>query len=246
MRCFTESLSADGAVTLTAYLHEPSVEMKDMAYRPAVIVFPGGGYRFLSDREAEPIAAAYFAKGYQAYVLRYSVGEDKTFDNALCDAHQAIGTVRRRAEDWDTDPDRIAVCGFSAGGHLAAAAGVLPGEQPNAMILAYPCILEDMSRILAFPVPSLERAVSAETPPAFLFHTRPDATVPVANSLRFADALDRCGVPFELHIFREGGHGLALATALTANGNAAAIRPDAAQWFDLSVDWLGDRFHFGK
>lgn len=246
MRYFTEPLSKDGAVTLTAYLHEPSAEMKELSIRPAVIVCPGGGYNFLSDRENEPIAAAYFAKGYNAYVLRYSIGTDKTFDDALRDAHQAIATVRRRAEDWNTDPNGIAICGFSAGGHLAAATGVFPGERPNAMILAYPCILDTMNKILAFPVPSLEQAVTPETPPAFLFHTRTDAYVPVENTLRLADALDRCGVPFELHIFRNGGHGIALANALTASGNPGNCLTNVAQWFDMSVDWLGDCFHFGR
>ena len=242
MKLFVHDLSGDGRVTLTAYLHEPSPEMPDFAVRPAVLVFPGGGYIGLSDRENQPIATTFFARGYQAFVLRYTVGTGHSFEEALADADAALALIRRNAEEWDLDPHRVAVCGFSAGGHLAAATGTLSKERADALILAYPCILADMSRVLAFPVPSLDEAVTPQTPPAFLFHTRTDAAAPVENSLRFADALDRNGVPFEMHIFREGPHGLSLATPQTASGNPDMINPDAAKWVDLCLAWLDGLF----
>lgn len=216
--------------------------MPDFAVRPAVLIFPGGGYHGQTDREKEPVAAAFVAQGYHAFILRYSVGPEHCFEEALADADAALALIRRHAEEWGLDPHRVAVCGFSAGGHLAAAAGTLSKQRADALILAYPCILAGMSRILAFPVPSLDEAVTPQTPPTFLFHTRTDACVPVENSLRFADALDRNGVPFEMHIFREGPHGLTLGTRQTAGTYPEMVNPDAAKWFGLCIAWLDAQF----
>ena len=196
----------------------------------------------LSDREADPIAAAFLAQGYHAFVLRYSIGGDKSFQQALNDAETALKRIRSMAGEWHVNPEQIAVCGFSAGGHLAAAVGVMGKERPNAMILCYPCILESMSRILAFPVPSCDERVDRSTPPAFLFHTANDTVVPVENSLRMASALDRAGVPFELHIFPRGPHGLALANETTSNGSADMVSPEVAEWIPLCVRWLKKLF----
>lgn len=240
MKTFTEFLS-DG-VTLSAYLSDPSEEMKNASCRPAVLVLPGGGYYMCSDREAEPIAVAFLAQGCNAFILRYTVGNAHTFAEPLRDAENALCRIRSMAEEWHIHPQQIAVCGFSAGGHLAAALGVMGKERPNAMILGYPCILDSMNPILAFPVPSLDSKVTAETPPAFLFHTANDNCVPVENSLRFADALSRANVPFELHIFPSGPHGLALATALTSSGNSGMVVPSVAEWMPLCARWLKNLF----
>lgn len=242
MKTFTEIFSADGEVTLTAYLHEPSAELRNGNHRPAVLIFPGGAYKFLSDREGEPIAASFYAKGYQAFVLNYSIGEGKTFENPLSDAEQALRRIRTMAEEWHLNPQQIAVCGFSAGGHLAAAVSVMGKERPNAMILGYPCILENMSPIFPFPVPSCDEKVTADTPPAFIFHTADDETVPLENPLRFAAALDKAKVPFELHIFPRGYHGLALADETTSNGYAGLINPSVAEWLSLCFRWLKNLF----
>lgn len=242
LKIFTESLSADSKVTLSAYLHEPSDECINGNRRPAVLVFPGGAYKFLSEREGEPIAAHFFAEGYQAFVLRYSIGEGNSFDNALRDADNALRRIRSMAEEWHLHPQQIAVCGFSAGGHLAAASGVMGQERPNAIVLGYPCILASMSKDFPFPVPSLDDKVTAATPPAFLFHTADDETVPLDNPLRFAAALDKAKVPFELHIFPRGYHGLALADETTSNGYAGLVNPTVAQWLPLCFRWLKGLF----
>lgn len=242
VKTLTCDLSGDGRVTLTAYLHEPSPRMPDFAVRPAVLIFPGGGYHGQTDREKEPVAAAFVSQGYHAFVLCYSVGPEHCFEDALADADAALALIRRRAEEWDLDPRRIAVCGFSAGGHLAAATGILGRERADALILAYPCILAETSRILAFPVPSLDEAVTPQTPPAFLFHTRTDSCVPVENSLRFAQALARHAVPFEMHIFRNGPHGLTLGTRQTAGSHPEMVNPDTAKWFGLCITWLDAQF----
>lgn len=242
MKHFVYPLAAGDGAALTAFLHDPSPEMPERALRPAVLIFPGGAYYGQSDRENEPVAAAFFAQGYHAFALRYTVGEGHRFEEALADAERAIALIRAQGEEWGVDPEQIAVCGFSAGGHLAAASGTMGRHRPNAMILCYPCILETSSPILAFPVPSCDAAVDGRTPPAFLFHTRDDGVVPVANTLRFADALDRAGVSFEMHVFRTGDHGLSLADERTAGGRTAMLQPQAAHWFPLCIDWLKQVF----
>lgn len=238
MKTFVERLSNDGSVTLTAYLHDLSRELPNMDIRPCVMILPGGAYHMLSDREGEPVAAAFLAQGYNAFILRYSVGKDKRFSDALGDGQNALRLIRANAEKWHINPRQIAVCGFSAGGHLAASLGVTGEERPDAMILAYPCILDSMSRILDFPVPSCNEMVDSNTPPAFLFHTANDSCVPVENSLRMADALASNNIPFEMHIFKSGPHGLSLANRLTCRGSKDMINPSVAQWMPLCFNWL--------
>lgn len=234
----TENLTEDGRVCLHGYLQADAPRLRNFVRRPAVLVLPGGGYHGLSEREAEPVALAFMARGFQAFVLEYSVGEHAAFPAPLEDASEAIARIRSHAEKWRICPRQIAVCGFSAGGHLAAAVSTMGEHRPDAMVLGYPCILESMSAILAHPVPGCDTAVTPETPPAFLFHTRNDGLVPVENSLAFAAALDRSGVPFELHIFRDGVHGLSLSSPVTSTGDPALDQPDTAGWFDLCVTWL--------
>ena len=242
MEITTVNLTPDGRVNLTAYIQQPSPEMPNRAVRPAVIVLPGGGYDHLSSREAEPVALSYLAAGFQAFVLRYTIGGGYRFEDALQDISDAVKLVREQAEGWHLDPEKIAVCGFSAGGHLAAASGTLAEHKPNAMILCYPCILKNTSRILRFSVPSLDEAVTADTPPAFLFHTRDDQGVAVGNSLQFANALDKAGVSFEMHIFGKGPHGISLANALTSGGRTALEDPSVEQWMSMSITWMNRLF----
>lgn len=242
MKTETLYLSPDTQVTLTTYLLDSSAEMPNSRVRPAVLIFPGGGYRFCSDREAEPIAMAFLAEGYHAFVLRYSVGERAAFPRPLNEAEGALALIRGRAAEWGVDPAMIAACGFSAGGHLAAALGTMGKERPNALILGYPCILESITAILAAPMPSLEKEVGHDTPPAFIFATADDARVPVNNALQFAAAMDRAGRPFELHIFQSGIHGLSLAKAHTSTGDPDMVNPHAAQWMGLCAAWLERQF----
>ena len=242
MKITTVNLTPDGRVNLTAYIQQPSPEMPNRTVRPAVIVLPGGGYDHLSPREAEPIALSYLAAGFQAFVLRYTIGGGYRFEDALQDVSDAVKLVRERAEEWHLDPEKIAVCGFSAGGHLAAASGTLADHKPNAIVLGYPCILKSTSRILRFPVPSLDEAVDINTPPTFLFHTRDDEGVAVENALNFANALEKAAVPFEMHIFGKGPHGISLGNAVTSGGRAALEDPVVAQWMPMSITWLNRLF----
>jgi acetyl esterase/lipase len=242
MNTMTLNLLSNPNVTLTAYLLDSSLEMPNTRIRPAVLICPGGGYRGCSDREAEPIALAFLAQGYQAFILRYSLNENAAFPKPLNDAEAALELIRSQAEKWGVDPTKIAACGFSAGGHLAAALGTMGRLRPNALVLAYPCILDSMSVILPFPIPSLEKMVDQQTPPTFIFSTFADELVPVENALQFAVALDKARIPFELHVFQDGVHGLALANPLTSSGQEKFIDPNAAKWISLCTAWLDNLF----
>jgi acetyl esterase/lipase len=242
MKTMTIPLAKNENVTLTAYLLDAYEEMPNTRLRPAILLCPGGGYRHCSNREAEPVGMAFLAEGYHVFILRYSLNENAAFPKPLQDAEEALGLIRKNAEEWGVIPDKIAACGFSAGGHLAAALGTMGKLRPNALILGYPCILDSMSVILPAPVPSLEKKVDQNTPPAFIFSTADDATVPVQNSLQFASALDAAKIPFELHIFQTGVHGLALAEAQTSCGSQNLVNQDFAKWVDLCTAWLENLF----
>ena len=242
---FVETIALPGAgdVTLTIYLPQNSPEMPNMTRRPSVLVIPGGGYHMCSDREAEPIALPFLQCGFAAYVLRYSVQDAARWPNPLRDAETALACIREHAEKWDIDPDRIAAIGFSAGGHLAAALATMGTQKPNALILGYPCILNEMDCIREFDAPTLETAVTAQTPPTFLFAAADDTIVPIRHSLRFAEALDRAGVPFEMHIYEKGGHGFSLATPVVcASAESLAYCGACSEWVRQCTDWLRRQF----
>lgn len=242
------------APQLTAMLHDNDPSRK----YPSVVVVPGGSYMHCSKREGEPCAARWYAYGYNAFVLDYScVG--KKFPTALLELCEALRFIRNNAEQMQCD-GRIIVCGFSAGGHLAASLGVhydkfgkdFGGDdiiRPDGMVLSYPVITtgeytHSLSAENIAPteelreITSLEKHVSADTPPAFIWHCADDKTVPVQNSLMMADALSRNNIPFELHIFPQGGHGIALCDKTTVKDNDPRyINPTAAQWFELAAAW---------
>ena len=221
----------------------------------AVIVCPGGGYRNLADHEAGPIAEWLNSLGVSAFVLRYRRAPYR-HPIPLNDAQRAVRWVRAYAGEWGIDKECVGILGFSAGGHLAASVATLgaagqsaasdPVEResgrPNAAILCYPVISflefghrgsacnllgESLSADLCTAL-SLENRVTVQTPPIFLWHTADDAAVPVENSLLFARALSQHKVPFALHVFPHGAHGLGLARNTT----------DVLAWTDLCARWL--------
>lgn len=242
MEVFTLNLTNEN-VTLTAYIPQQSPEMKRMTKRKAILVIPGGAYKFCSDREGEPIALSFLSKGYAAFVLRYSLNENSTFPQPLNDAEEALELIRSNAEQWNIIPDKIAAIGFSAGGHLTAALSTMGRVRPDAQILGYPCILEEIGRILAEPIPSIEKEIDDKTPPAFIFASYSDQTVPIRNSLEYASALEKQGVPFEMHIYQTGGHGFSTAekTVFDYDEHYEA-NAHCATWFDMCITWLEKLF----
>jgi len=232
----------DRGVPLTAYVLDFSAEMASAAIRPGVLILPGGGYFMTSDREAEPVAMAYLAEGYNAFVLRYSTGADTPFEVSYADGVAGLEYIREHAREYAIDPEHVAVVGFSAGGHLASCLGTVYEHAPSALILGYPVTMADLGARLGKALPDTADAVTPATPPTFVYATSDDAVVPIENSLRFCTALARHGVPFELHIYPHGEHGLSLAKPLTAGGRAGMVNTPVQAWVAASVRFLKEQW----
>ena len=231
----------------------------------AILVIPGGGYGAVcTDREGEPIALSYLSKGVMAFVLHYSVGADAPKNLPLVEASKAIAYIRRNAERFKINKDKIYAVGFSAGGHLCGSLGTLwhrdeiveraeveYGEnRPSGVVLCYPVITGgdrahkgSFYNLIGTKTPtddqldnySLEKHVDKRSAPAFIIHTAEDTLIPVHNSLYMATAYADAGVPFELHVYPHGPHGMALANEITANGQASYIDSRYERWVDDSL-----------
>ena len=223
-------------VTLTAYIQGCGPEFPNISKRPAVLILPGGGYEFCSEREADPVAFPYLAAGFQVFILRYSLKELAKWPNPIIDYETAMNYIRKNAEKWMVIPDKIALIGFSAGGHLAAAATAMSRNKPNATILGYPLTGPDTKQWLE-TAPDVVPFVDDSCPPVFVFATRTDALVPVANSIRFVDALEKAGVPFECHIYSFGNHGFSTADS-SVTSDFSPITSRANNWVQDSIGWL--------
>lgn len=251
--------------TLEGYILDCEITLGQKKARPAVVVFPGGGYLYCSPREGEPIALSYAARGYHAFVLHYSTGHDAAGFAPLQEASWAIGYIRENAESWNVDPEQIAVCGFSAGGHLALSSGLLAENKPNAMILGYPAascpnfpgadfmlkLLEGKKDVTDADAAKYDLVpqITAEAPPVFLAATAEDMLTGF-GALPIAKKYSDLGKPYELHVFQYGPHGYALANDVTADGSSQVLDPAFAQWQELSVQWLrkifGQPVHIDK
>ncbi len=254
-----------GTATIETFLFKRSPEIC-ISKRPLILICPGGGYEFLSDREGESIAFQFNSFGYHAAIINYSI-KDATYPTQLLEVSAAVKYFKDNAKEFDIDPDRIAIYGASAGAHAAAnyATGYFRSEvtdilkvsstelRPAGMILAYPVITSgefahrgSFDNLLGnkkndkemLEYVSIENRITVETPPAFIWHTFPDDCVPVQNSLLLAEAMKKENVPFELHIFPSGGHGLGLATDITLSPYKTELDEGAKQWIDLCRSWL--------
>lgn len=224
---------------LTGYLHELQDEMDNIREYPAILIFPGGGFRMCSFLESEPIALAYLAEGYQAFTLKYTTvteKEDATIEDPMSDAQKALEWILACREEYCIGKGQLALLGFSGGAHLAAATATHGPYRPDALLLGYPGILP--SKLRALQCPDILECIDEKTPPAFLFGTREDKVTPSQNILAFAQGLEQNNIEYEVHIFRKGEHGFSLAKPLTSAGERNKVNPDTAQWFPMSVRWL--------
>ena len=230
-----KQLELVGGGALTVYLRDSCERMPRAIDRPLVLVVPGGGYTHVSAREGDPVALQFVAAGYHTAVLDYAICEKARDYLPLRQLAQAIGLVREHAAAWHVLPEKIAVCGFSAGGHLALSSAVLeiPGEAHRGSF-AQLAGTADRAAQQAF---GLEDKIMPETPPVFVWHTMEDETVPVENTLLLVSALHAAGVPCEAHLFEKGVHGTSISTV-------EVDRPSRHRhhWVELAVEWLGDTF----
>ncbi|MDS0525626.1 alpha/beta hydrolase [Clostridium sp. SHJSY1] len=221
----------------------------DNDVRPAIIIVPGGAYRIVTPLEGEIVAKEFYNKGYNTFVLTYTTNWLITTPlkfQPLKDLSRAVRFIRRKAEEFCINPEKLSLCGFSAGGHLCGSLAVhynakelkddkkfeCISNKPNAVILSYPVISSgEYGHKVSFAAllgenptdkeleyMSLEKQVKKDTPPIFIWHTATDGSVPVENSYLFAKACKEKEVIFEHHVFGNGKHGISLANEEWATG----------------------------
>lgn len=231
--------------------------------RPCMVVCPGGGYGMCSQRESEPIALKFLEEGFNVFVVTYSVAPNR-FPTQIREVAAVMELIYKNADNWNCDTDKVAIIGFSAGGHLAAhystmfdckeVREVFPeSKSVNASVLCYPVIsAESVSAHMGSFINligrnpeeqevidyfSCDKHVKPTTPPAFLWHTAADDCVPLKNSLLYAEALWKNKVPVELHVYPFGGHGLSTCDSQTID-DMTPIFEYNAQWVSSVKKWL--------
>lgn len=263
-------IKAEGSLPgakLCTYIMDTNEELL-IQKRPLILLCPGGGYTHTSDRESEPIAMRFLAMGYHVAILRYSCAP-AVYPTALLELAQAMKLICDYAEEWKVDADKIFVQGCSAGGHLAASLGVFWQEKwladktgvsnevlrPAGLVLCYPVITSgefahrgSFENLLRgqyteemLERTSLEKQVTEQTPPVFLWHTFTDGSVPVENSLLLVAALRKHGISTEFHMYPVGGHGLATCDEQTAHPDRHNIQVECQSWLALVKTWLSGR-----
>lgn len=253
-------------VKLCAYIPDNFEETNIKRQRPAVLILPGGGYGIVSEREREPVALKFLSEGICAFTLKYSVGQGNVFPRALCEVALAMDYIRSHAKEYNIDKGNVSVCGFSAGGHLAATLGAFwdkdfvkdvighdKDTRPDKVILSYPVISsgefahkgsfenllgekKDDPRSLAFL--SMESQVTKDFPPVFIWHTFSDSSVHVMNSLLFAQALAQNNVLTQMHIYPEGIHGLSLGNHLVLGDQDYTYKHESSEWIDKAIKFM--------
>lgn len=259
-------MTVEGSVgnpTLTTYLID-TPEGLLVRHRPIIIICPGGGYNHISLREGEFLALQFMAMGCHAAVLRYSVAP-AVYPAQLSELAKAVALIRKKAEEWHIQKDKLLIQGSSAGGHLAAsfgcfwkkdfliqtAGGDVELLRPNGLILSYPVVTsgefahrESFQMLLGnryeelVEEMSLEKQVNADTPKTFLWHTYEDNAVPVENSLLFVEALRKQNIPVEFHLYPKGGHGLALGSEMTCSAEGSEIQPAVTTWISQAGTFI--------
>ena len=267
MRSFTETVCGR---PLQCYIPDATQRSFYRGRRPALIVFPGGGYESTYEGEGEPIALCFAAAGIPSFVLQYTCASERKdlYTLPMKEAFAAIRYVREHAEEFGIDPHRISACGFSAGGHLCGCTATLwnkpiaadlvgdkpENSRPDKVILCYgvlrgcvPTNEVTMCYLLGDKAASEEERrrfdpvgnVDAQTPPAFLWATAADDAVPARASLDYAGRLQEYGIPYEVHIWPSGHHGLCLGNQVTEAHGYGEEHP-VSEWVDLAIRFLYD------
>lgn len=268
MKIIQQSLQTDTMstkATLTAYIKDPDLHA-NQTILPAIVFVPGGSYTHIPTEQAESVALAFSAAGYQVFVLRYSFTGEVTplLPAPLIELGRSVSLIKQRATEWHLDPDQITIMGFSVGGHIVSLYNDYWNSQflaeetgatneylkPKSILLGYPVINFDYG----FPADknkiqdwtgspekfASDLHVNQSNRPTFIWVTADDQLVPVKNALRYIDELSANNINFEFHVFDHGPHGMALADHRTA-WKPAADNPHVAHWFNLALEWLQNK-----
>ena len=257
MKMINMTIPGHEDATLEGYILDCELSLGQESERPAIIICPGGGYLYCSPREGEPVALAYAARGIHAFILRYSTGRRAAGLAPLEEIDWTIGYIREHAAEWHIDPEKILTCGFSAGGHVALAAGTLSKNRPNGMVLCYPAtalpnmpgadmmlkLLLGKADVTDEDAAALELISKLDTssPPAFIVATAEDMLTGF-GALPLAKRYSDLHLGYELHIFQHGPHGYSLATDVAADGSSQVLNESYAKWLDMSVSWIHKTF----
>lgn len=260
----------NSAGNLTCYITNRAEEYGANRLRPAMLVIPGGAYAYCSAREAEPVALKFLTQGYCSFVLDYSPSPFR-YPTQHREAGMAMAYIRKEAENFGIRTDNVCAIGFSAGGHLCGCLATMYdspvldilGEdkslvKPDACALMYPVVIygekghnwsfnnicgddEELKNSI-----SLEKCVTEKSVPAYIFSTVGDKAVPCKNSLALACAYEDKGVPFSLHIYEKGSHGLSVNDITSDKASVLATRlpgtaEDYNQWVGQVTNWLKER-----
>ncbi|MBQ3053575.1 MAG: alpha/beta hydrolase [Clostridia bacterium] len=234
-----------------------------------LLVIPGGGYDMVySGREGEPVALNFLAKGYNTFILHYSVAQKSKFPQPLIDASLAMKHIKDNCNEYNINPDRVFVMGFSAGGHLSLSLGTMWDtkeiydavdmpygyNKPKGIVLGYPVVsglvkdthFHSFQNITGQENPgedelvkySHEKLINKNTPPMYIMATSTDEQVSVRNALALASALTEAGVLYELHIFKDAIHGMSLANRVSNDGEKFKIDNMIAHWTVEADEWM--------
>ena len=244
--------------SVVGYIHDDLTAFcETYSERPAVLICPGGGYMHVSPRESDPIALPLFTAGFQVFILTYTIfRENVALSEPEEELAEALAEIKLRAKEYGVIPEKVAVMGFSAGGHLAASLCChwkSYGEisRPDCGVLCYPVIstgrwghdgsteaLTGMEKE-KLDYYCLENQVTKDTPSFFIWHTFEDEIVNIRNSHMFVSALIENGIPYEYHVYEKGGHGLS-----TGRRETGFEVKGIQSWLPLLIDWLSRRWDF--
>lgn len=267
MKTFEFNPYEETSARVVAFLHSPIVRLENhrTAY-PTVIVCPGGGYQMLSETESELVAMKYYSMGYNTFILYYSLNEEAKNCAPLKEISSTIMKIRDNGEEWGCLPEKIAVCGFSAGGHLASSISTFWNHpnflkyfdnqggknKPNAIISCYGAYaaenfqtnspimkMDGMTIPEAMEYYSLVNYVNSENSPTFMWHCMDDDIASVEHAITYIGKLRENNIYSECHLFPEGGHGIGICVNETNS-----LNKNAAQWVNLSINFLNKLFDY--
>ena len=206
---------------------------------PLIFVVPGGGYTQFQDKDSNRVALSFVAQGFQAAVVRYPIGDRRSYAASKETVQQAVDYVAEHADELGVDLDKLGMLGFSAGGQIVAEYSTHTNNPLQYVLLGYPVLSQALDEPLKIQSEDVAKLVSNQTLPTFLFGSVNDTVTPYEKHIGpYTQALAASQVPFELHEYSTGKHGISLANDYVADQNNGQVYPEFAQWFPLAVNWL--------